>query len=64
MFQSDTEPEREAREAVVRGGQVRDTQAARQKRPKAFDFLDDLLTREVCVKLVQRDVSQRVAQQL
>src|SRR5882672_12419229 len=61
LFQPGAEAEREAREAIVRSGNVRGTDAARQRRSEAFDFGDDELTREVRVKLVQRDVSERRA---
>ena len=62
LFQSGAEAEREAREAIVRSGNVCGTDAARQKRSETFYFGDDELTREVRVKLVQRDVSERRAQ--
>jgi hypothetical protein len=45
----------------VRSGNVRGTDAARQERSETFYFGDDELTREVRVKLVQRDVSERRA---
>src|SRR6185436_15589488 len=61
LFQSSAEAEREADEAIVQSGHVRGADAARQKRPETFDFGDDELTREVRVKLVQRDVSERRA---
>ena len=59
LLESGAETEREAREALVPGGNVRRTDAARQKRSEAFYFGDDELTREVRVKLVQRDVFER-----
>ena len=62
LFQSGAEAERETREAIVRGGDVRGADAARQKRSETFYFGDDELTREVRVKLVQRHVSERRAQ--
>src|SRR5262249_20674661 len=63
LFESGSEAEREAGEAVIRGGDMRGTGAARQKRSKTLYFGDDELAGEVRVKLVQCDVSERRARE-